>query len=88
LTQNKFNFSKIISMLRYAIIIEKASDGGFGAYVPDLPGCIGMGGTREEAINDVAAGIKLHLDGMKEEGIEIPQPNAEAENLVFEYVLC
>jgi predicted RNase H-like HicB family nuclease len=72
-------------MLRYAIIIEKASDGGFGAYVPDLPGCVGMGATREEAINNVAEGIKFHLEGMKEEGMEIPIPNAEAENLMLEY---
>jgi predicted RNase H-like HicB family nuclease len=72
-------------MLRYAIIIEKAPDGGFGAYVPDLPGCVGMGAIREEAINNVAEGIKFHLEGMKEEGMEIPIPNAEAENLMLEY---
>lgn len=72
-------------MLRYAIIIEKAADGGFGAYVPDLPGCIGMGATREEVINNVAEGIKFHLEGLKEEGIEIPIPKSEAENLMFEY---
>jgi predicted RNase H-like HicB family nuclease len=72
-------------MLRYAIIIEKAPDGGFGAYVPDLPGCVGMGATREEAINNVAEGIKFHLEGMKEEGMEISIPNAEAENLMLEY---
>ena len=72
-------------MLRYAIIIEKAADGGFGAYVPDLPGCVGMGATREEAINNVAEGIKFHLEGLKEEGMEIPMPNSEAENLMFEY---
>ena len=52
-------------MLRYAIIIEKAADGGFGAYVPDLPGCIGMGATREEVINNVAEGIKFHLEGLE-----------------------
>jgi len=72
-------------MLRYAIIIEKASDGGFGAYVPDLPGCTGMGATRDEAIMNVAEGIKFHLEGLKEEGLEIPLPNSEAENLMFEY---
>ena len=72
-------------MLRYAIILEKAADGGYGACVPDLPGCIGMGETREEAINNIAEGIKFHLEGMKEEGIKIPQPNSEAENLILEY---
>ena len=72
-------------MLRYAIIIEKAKDGGFGAYVPDLPGCVGMGATREETINNISEGIKFHLDGLKEEGLPIPQPITEAENLEFEY---
>jgi predicted RNase H-like HicB family nuclease len=70
-------------MLRYAIIIEKAADNGFGAYVPDLPGCIGMGATREEAIDNVAEGIRFHLEGLKLEGLEIPVPNSEAENLMF-----
>ena len=72
-------------MLRYAIIIEKAKDGGYGAYVPDLPGCIGMGATRDETIQNMIDGIKLHLDGLKEEGIPIPEATIEAENLVFEY---
>lgn len=72
-------------MLRYAIIIEKAKDGGYGAYVPDLPGCVGMGATRNEAIQNIIEGIKFHLDGFKEEGIPIPETTIEAENLVFEY---
>jgi len=72
-------------MLRYAIIIEKAGDGGFCAYVPDLPGCVGMGATHEEVVQNIIEGIKLHLDGMKQEGIPIPYSNSEAVNLVFEY---
>lgn len=71
-------------MVRYAIIIEKAQDGGFGAYVPDLPGCIGLGATRKKVINNISEGIKFHLQGMKEEGLEIPLPNAQAENLLLE----
>lgn len=70
-------------MVRYAIIIEKAIDGGYGAYVPDLPGCVGMGATREDAIENIAEAIRFHLEGMKEEGIPIPPPSAEAENLVL-----
>ena len=73
------------SLLRYAIIIEKATDGGFGAYVPDLPGCVGMGLTYDETVQDIIEAIKFHLDGMKEEGITIPIPSSQAENLVFEY---
>ncbi len=72
-------------MLNYTIIIEHAEDGGFGAFVPDLPGCIGMGATREETIENLLDGIKFHLDGMKIEGLPIPPPNAEAQNLTFDY---
>jgi predicted RNase H-like HicB family nuclease len=70
-------------MVRYAVIIEKANDGGYGAYVPDLPGCVGMGETKEDALNDIASAIQFHLEGMKAEGLPIPIPNTEAENLVF-----
>ncbi|MBS1659339.1 MAG: type II toxin-antitoxin system HicB family antitoxin [Bacteroidetes bacterium] len=72
-------------MLRYAIIVERAADGGYGAYVPDLPGCVGMGATHEEALQNVIEAIRFHLDGMKEEGLPIPPPNSEAENIIIEY---
>jgi predicted RNase H-like HicB family nuclease len=72
-------------MLRYAIIIEKAKDGGYGAYVPDLPGCVGMGASHEEVLQNISEAIKFHLDGLKEEGIPIPMPNSEAENIFLEY---
>jgi predicted RNase H-like HicB family nuclease len=70
-------------MVRYAIIIEKASDGGFGAYVPDLPGCVGMGATKEEAMENIAEAIQFHIEGLKEEGLPVPTPTSEAETLVF-----
>ena len=70
-------------MIRYAITIEKAPDGGFGAYVPDLPGCVGMGATKDEAIENIAEAIRFHIEGMKEEGLPIPLPTSDAENLVL-----
>lgn len=70
-------------MKKYGIIIEKAKDGGFGAYAPDLPGCVGMGETRAEAIENIAEAIVFHLEGMAEEGLELPEPTSEAENLVI-----
>ena len=73
-------------MVRYAIIIGRAVDGGYCAYVPDLPGCVGAGANRDETIQNIIEGIKLHLDGLKEEGLPIPKSTTEAENLVFEYV--
>lgn len=70
-------------MIRYAIIIEKAADGGYGAYAPDLPGCVGMGATKDEALQNMMEAIQFHLEGMQEEGLPIPEPTSEAENLVF-----
>jgi predicted RNase H-like HicB family nuclease len=68
-------------MVRYAIIIEKATDGGYGAHVPDLPGCVGMGSTKEEVMENIAEAIRFHLEGMKAEGLPIPIATTEAENL-------
>ena len=70
-------------MRKFAIIIEKAPDGGFGAYAPDLPGCIGMGATREETLQNMAEAIQFHIDGLLGEGLPLPESNSEAENLVF-----
>ena len=72
-------------MIRYAIIIEKAVDGRYCAYVPDLAGCAGMGATHDEAVQNIIEGIKFHLDGLKQEGLPIPPAISEAENLVIEY---
>lgn len=69
-------------MIRYAVIIEKAED-GYGAYVPDLPGCVGMGETKEEVLENIAEAIRFHLEGMKAEGLPIPFPSSEAENLML-----
>ena len=49
-------------MLRYAVILEKAEDGGYGAYVPDLPGCVGMGETRDETIENISEDIKAQKE--------------------------
>jgi len=70
-------------MRKYAIIIERAEDGGFGAYAPDLPGCVGMGSSKEAAVTSMVESIQFHLEGMIKEGLQIPEPKSEAENLVF-----
>jgi predicted RNase H-like HicB family nuclease len=70
-------------MRKYAIVIEKAPDGGYGAYAPDLPGCVGMGATKEETVQNMAEAIQFHLEGLKIEGLPIPEPEAEVESLVF-----
>ena len=53
--------------MQYAIIIEK-SDAGFGAFVPDLPGCVAVGETEDEVRQLIREAIELHIDGLRESG--------------------
>ncbi|HEX6818634.1 MAG TPA: type II toxin-antitoxin system HicB family antitoxin [Ktedonobacterales bacterium] len=62
--------------MKYLIIIEQA-DGNLSAYVPDLPGCVTTGATREEVLRNMGEAIELHLQGMREDGEEIPLPNSD-----------
>lgn len=62
-------------MITYAIIIERADDGGYGAWCPELPGCVALGDTEEETVAEMRQAMKLHLAGMREDGIEIPRPS-------------
>lgn len=64
--------------MRYAIIIEKG-DPGYAAFVPDLPGCLAVGESVEETERLIREAIEFHLDGMKEDGVEIPLPTSVAE---------
>ena len=64
--------------MRYAIVIEK-SDTGYGAFVPDLPGCVAVGETIQETEKLIKEAIEFHLEGIKEDGVEIPLPTSVAE---------
>lgn len=64
--------------MQYMVVIEEADDGSFGAYVPDLPGCISCGDTREEAVQSIQEAIAVHLEIMREHGDEIPIPKSTA----------
>ena len=63
--------------MKYAVVIERASN-NYAAYVPDLPGCISTGATREETERNIRDAIELHLDGMREDGLPIPEPRTVA----------
>lgn len=65
-------------MMRYAVVIEKA-EGNYSAYVPDLPGCVATGITREEVEREIREAIRLHLQGLKEDGLSIPEPTSICE---------
>ena len=64
--------------MRYAVVIEKA-ERNYSAYVPDLPGCVSVGDTVEEAKAEIREAIELHLEGMREDGLPIPKPSSRAE---------
>jgi predicted RNase H-like HicB family nuclease len=61
--------------MQYAVVIEK-SPTGYGAYVPDLPGCIAVAETETEVQELIREAIEFHLDGMREDGEPIPEPAA------------
>jgi predicted RNase H-like HicB family nuclease len=65
-------------MKRFLIIVEKAN-GNYSAYCPDLPGCVATGNTREEVLERMKEAIKLHLEGIKEDKISVPQMKSFAE---------
>lgn len=64
--------------MRYAIVIE-GEPGSYSAYVPDLPGCVTTGETMDEVTHDMAEAIQMHIDGMKEDGLAIPEPTTQVE---------
>ena len=66
--------------MRYAVVIEKA-DNNYAAYVPDLLGCVASGETIEETEREIREAIDLHLRGMREDGLPIPQPSVRVEYL-------
>jgi predicted RNase H-like HicB family nuclease len=64
--------------MRYAIVIEKA-EGNYSAYVPDLPGCVATGATVPEVEQEMREAIRFHIDGLKEDGLPVPQATSIAE---------
>jgi predicted RNase H-like HicB family nuclease len=62
-------------MERYAIVIEKA-ESNYAAYVPDLRGCVATGATVEDTERLLHEAIELHLKGIREDGLPIPEPSS------------
>jgi predicted RNase H-like HicB family nuclease len=65
-------------MMRYAIVIEKGLT-NYSAYVPDLPGCVTAGETLAEVKTLMQEAIRFHIEGMMEDGLDIPEPSSEVE---------
>ncbi|MGC1122524.1 MAG: type II toxin-antitoxin system HicB family antitoxin [Candidatus Methanofastidiosia archaeon] len=65
-------------MCQYLIVIEKAN-GNYSAYSPDLQGCVATGDSLEEVQKNMHEPIEMHLRGLREDNIPIPEPHAVAE---------
>jgi predicted RNase H-like HicB family nuclease len=64
--------------MQYTVILEKEPTTDWGAYVPDLPGCVAVGATQEEVKALIREAIELHLRGMREDGEPIPEASSTA----------
>jgi predicted RNase H-like HicB family nuclease len=64
--------------MKYAVVIEKSAS-GFGAYVPDLPGCVAVAETLSETEQLIREAIEFHLEGLLEDGIHVPEPSTMAQ---------
>lgn len=71
-----------MNMHRFLIVIESAG-ANFSAYSPDLPGCVATGKTREDNEKNMYEAIQMHLEGLREDGLPVPQSQSFAEYLVI-----
>lgn len=64
--------------MEYMVVIEQNED-GFGAYVPDLPGCVAVADSKEEVLTLIQEAIEMHLELMREDGLPVPKPQSVSE---------
>ena len=64
--------------MRYLVVVEKGPE-SFGAYVPDLPGCVAAAESREEVLTLIREAIEFHLEGLRQDGQPIPPPSSSSE---------
>ena len=63
-------------------MIERVSDGGYGAWCPDLPGCVVLADTEDAVLAEMRRAIELHLAGLREDGQPIPHPSTVAATVI------
>ena len=68
--------------MEYLVIFEECNDGGYSAYVPDLPVCFSVGDTLEETKENIKEAIELYLEEMKDTGKVIPEPSPKLAELI------
>jgi predicted RNase H-like HicB family nuclease len=64
--------------MKYLVVVEK-SQSGYGAYVPDLPGCIAAAESRDEVVRLIRKAMQFHVEGLKEAGDPVPKPSSQSE---------
>jgi predicted RNase H-like HicB family nuclease len=69
-------------MYKFMIVIEKVET-GYSAFSPDLPGCVATGSTREETEQNMYNAIEMHIEGLLEDGIPIPEPTTISEYILI-----
>jgi predicted RNase H-like HicB family nuclease len=67
-----------MAKLRYMVVVEKG-EASWGAHVPDLPGCVAVGESREEVLRLIREAIEFHIDGLKQDGLSVPAPLSEGD---------
>jgi predicted RNase H-like HicB family nuclease len=70
-------------MKQYAVIYERGAqeEENWGAYVPDLPGCVSTGETLEDVQRNIREAIQLHVEGLKAEGLPVPEPTTQVDRV-------
>jgi predicted RNase H-like HicB family nuclease len=66
--------------VEYLVVVEKGET-SYGAYVPDLPGCVAVAETRREVMKLIREGIKLHIAALREAGDAVPPPTSRSETV-------
>jgi predicted RNase H-like HicB family nuclease len=69
-----------MNQIQYMVVVEQGET-SYGAYVPDLPGCVAVGETKEEALSLIREAIEFHLEGLRDRGESIPQPRSSGESI-------
>jgi predicted RNase H-like HicB family nuclease len=66
------------TVMRYMVVIERGEN-TWGAHVPDLPGCVAVGETREEVVQLIREAIDFHIEGLRQDGLPVPSPASESD---------
>ena len=62
--------------MKYTVVVEEGKS-SFGAFVPDLPGCVAAGASKAEVLRLIKEAIEFHIEGLKEDGEAVPRPHCE-----------